>query len=232
MIISKTRVIESVRGLDVESAKRLLDANPSLLTVTDRRGHNLLHLACSASARQLHASDAISVRMAMWLLDRGLDIESAVGRDACTPLFFAVQRARNPRLVKALISRGAKPANAPGGGLFAAAWWGDRDILKALLDAGANIDIVVGVTPFLASWCWQRFDGAKALAEFGANVNYQDPKNGKTALHYGVEKTFDPALLKWLVKHGASADIADHDGVSPRLKASRKRDKRFATAIL
>jgi Ankyrin repeats (many copies) len=77
----------------------------------------------------------------------------------------------------------------------------------------------------------ERFEGAKALAEYGANVNYQDPKNGKTALFYGVEKEFDPTLLKWLVKHGASPDIADHDGVSPRLKASRKRDKGFAEAI-
>lgn len=229
--MSKTRIIESVKGLDVESTRRLLDANPLLLTVTDRNGHNLLHLACSASAGKLHAPDTNSVRLAKLLLDRGLDLESSVGRDACTPLFFAVQRARNLQLVKALISRGARPANAPCGGLFTAAWWGDRDIIKSLIDAGANIDIVVGVTPFLASWCWQRFEGAKVLADYGANVNYQDPKNGKTALHYGVEKEFDPILLKWLVKHGASPDITDHEGVSPRLRASRKRDKRFAAAI-
>jgi hypothetical protein len=64
-----------------------------------------------------------------------------------------------------------------------------------------------------------------------ARALYQDPKNGKTALHYGVEKEFDPTLLKWLVRHGASPDIADHDGVSPKLKALRKRDRRFAAAI-
>jgi len=61
-------------------------------------------------------------------------------------------------------------------------------------------------------------------------VNYQDSK-GKTALHHGVEKEFDPALLKWLVKHGASPDIKDRDGVTPRLKAARKRDKRFLAAL-
>jgi len=229
--VSKTGIIKVVQRLDVESTRRLLNANPSLLTVTDRRGHNLLHLACSASDAKLHAPDTASVRLAKLLLDRGLDIESSVGRDECTPLFFAVQRARNPKLVKALISRGARPANAPGGGLFAAAWWGDRNIIKILLDAGAKIDIVVGVTPFLGSWCWRRFEGAKALAEHGANVNYQDPKNGKTALHYGVEKGFDPALLKWLVKHGASPSVLDHEGVSPKLKASRKRDARFIAAL-
>jgi hypothetical protein len=46
-----------------------------------------------------------------------------------------------------------------------------------------------------------------------------------------VEKEFEPALLKWLVKHGASPDLQDHDGVSPKLKASRKRDKRFLAAL-
>jgi len=29
-------------------------------------------------------------------------------------------------------------------------------------------------------------------------------RKGKTALHHGVEKEFDPALLKWLLKRGAS----------------------------
>ena len=74
------------------------------------------------------------------------------------------------------------------------------------------------------------FQAAKFLAVRGANVNFQD-KKGKTALHHGIEKEFDPSLLKWLVEHGASPDILDHDGVSPRRKASRKRDKQYLAAL-
>jgi hypothetical protein len=48
---------------------------------------------------------------------------------------------------------------------------------------------------------------------------------------YDVEKEFEPRLLRWLVEHGASPDVADNEGISPRLRASRKRDKRFATAL-
>jgi ankyrin repeat protein len=96
--------------------------------------------------------------------------------------------------------------------LFAAGWWDNPKHLGLLLDAGAAIDVVVGVTPFLACWCWQRFDAAKFLVTRGADVNYQDRK-GKTALHHGVEKEFDPRLLRWLVVHGASPDINDRDGV-------------------
>jgi ankyrin repeat protein len=88
----------------------------------------------------------------------------------------------------------------------------------------------VGVTPFFAGWCWKGFGPARLLALKGADVNYRDQK-GKTALHYGVEKEFDPALLAWLVRHGASPDIEDRDGVTARLRASRKRDKRWLAAL-
>jgi ankyrin repeat protein len=121
--------------------------------------------------------------------------------------------------------------SAPGGGLFAAGWWDDTANLELLIHAGARIDIVVGVTPFLASWCWKKFKAAKLLALNGANVNFRDDK-GRTALHHGVEKEFDPSVLRWLVNHGASPEIKDREGMSARLRASRKRDKRFLAALI
>jgi ankyrin repeat protein len=207
-----------------------LNAKPSLLGVTDRQGRNLLHVAAGTSSERLHVSATLAARVVDLLLDRGMAIDAPYGRDKCTALFEAVARGRNPTLVRRLVARGAKVASAPGGGLFAAGWWDDVENLEILLDHGARIDIVVGVTPFLASWMWRRFKAAKALALRGANVNYQD-KKGKTALHHGVEREYDPALLRWLVEHGASPDIPDRDGVSARLRASRKRDKRFVAAL-
>ncbi len=195
--MSKARIIESVKNLDLATTTSLLDAKPALLTVRNRQGRNLLHLACSAPCARLKVPEAAAVRMVAFLLERGLDIEEPglSGRDPCPPIFFAVAFGRNPALVKFLISQGAKARAAPGGGLFAAAWWGDTKILDLLIRAGSPVDVVVGVTPFLASWCWRQFDAAKLLAQRGANVNYQD-RSGKTALHHGVEKGFDPALLQ------------------------------------
>jgi hypothetical protein len=46
-----------------------------------------------------------------------------------------------------------------------------------------------------------------------------------------VDKEFDPSQLRWLVQHGASPDLPDKDGVSARLKASRKRDPRWSKAL-
>ena len=228
--MSKAAIIEAVRTLDLAGARRLLEARPALLATTDREGRTLLHLASSVDVGDRRRSSRSQVRFVSFLLDRGFEIDLPVGRDKCTPLFFAVARARNPALVRFLLRRGAKPSNAPGGGLFAAGWWDDLASLKLLIGAGAPVDVVVGITPFLASWCWKRFAAAKALVLHGADVNYQDAK-GRTALHHGIEKEFDPPLLAWLVKHGASPDVPDRQGVTARAKASRKRDKRFLEAL-
>ena len=197
--MSKTRLIEAVRHLDLQETREILDAKPELLRAITPNGRNLLHLACAASCAKLDVPESHAVKMAGTLLDRGLDIDALTltSRDPCPPLFFAVAHGRNPALVKHLLDRGADIQAVPGGGLFAAGWWDDIANLKLLLDAGAPIDVVVGITPFLASWCWKRFEAAKYLAKRGANVNYQDQK-GRTALHHGIEKEFDPALLTWL----------------------------------
>lgn len=227
--MSKTRIIEAVRKLDLDSIKRLIDDNPALLSVTDRAGRNLLHLACSAQCKELNVPESVSARVVTFLLDQGLDVESPFvtsdGCDTVNAVWFAVARGRNKTLVKLLIKRGGTP-----NGLYAAGWWEDLEILDLLIRSGATIDVAGGVTPFLACWNWKRFEAAKFLARKGADVNFQDAK-GKTALHHGVQKDFDPSLLKWLVRHGASPDIKDREGVSARIRASRKRDKRFLEAL-
>ncbi len=161
------------------------------------------------------------------MLDSGLDIEEegGAGSDLCKPIWFATAMGRNATVVKLLIERGAQPTASmrPAGGKTSR-------FSTLLIDAGADKEVVVGVTPFLACWGWKRFKAAKALALKGANVNVQD-KRGRTALHIGIEKEFDPALLKWLVQHDASPDIPDREGVTAREKASRKRNKKFLTAL-
>jgi ankyrin repeat protein len=198
--------------------------------VTDPTGRNLLQIACCMPPGAGKGSSVAQVKLARFLLDQGIELDTLVGKDKCTALFFAVARARNPALIKFLLARGADVNRAPGGGLFAAGWYDDVEHLRILLDAGAEIDKVAGVTPFLASWGWRKFAAAKFLALKGANVNFQD-KKGRTALHHGLEKEYEPALLAWLVRHGASPDVKDNEGVSPLLRASRKRDKKFLAAL-
>ena len=225
--MSKTRLFEAVKNLDLAETKKILDAKPELLKVWNDQGRNLLHLACSVDCEDIGKPKSAAVKMVTFLLDRGFDIEQegGAGSDLCRPIWFATAKGRNHAVVKLLLKRGAKPT-----GLYAAGWWEDIDILNTLVDGGANMEEVVGVTPFLGCWSWKRFKAAKALALKGANVNVQD-KRGRTALHIAIEKELDPALLKWLVQHGASADIPDREGVTAREKASRKRNKKFLAAL-
>lgn len=225
--VSKSRLIDAVKHLDLKETKRILDTKPELLDVWNEQGRNLLHLACGANCKRLKKPESAGAKLVSFLLDRGFDLEEegGSGSDLCRPIWFATAFGRNATVVKLLLNRGAQPT-----GLYAAGWWDDVHILTLLIDGGGDKEIVVGVTPFLACWGWKRFKAAKTLALKGANVNAQD-KRGRTALYIGIEKEYDPALLKWLVKHGASPDIPDRDGVTARLKAARKRNKKFLTAL-
>ncbi len=225
--MSKTSLLESVRNLDVDACKALLKPQPSLLRVTDRQGRNLLHLACSASCKELQVSEAVSARLVNFLLDLGLDANTTLSsaRPHTNAVWFAVARGRNATLVKLLVKRGATPR-----GLFAAGWLEDIKLIELLVSLGAPLDEnVENETPFLHCWKNKRFASAKSLVKRGANLNFQDSK-GKTALHYGIEKEFEPTLLKFLVRNGASPELEDRDGVSPRARAARKRDPRFLDA--
>ena len=139
--------------------------------------------------------------MVSLLLDRGLDVESKLPpeQDRCTALFFAVARGGNATLIKLLLKRGAKVQNAPGGGLFAAAWHDDVGNLDLLVKAGAKIDVVVGMTPFLAAWMWKKFKAARFLAKRGADVNFLDPK--KVGRHCTTASRRNSIRRSW---HGLS----------------------------
>src|SRR5262245_29395932 len=225
--MSKTRLFEAIKQGDFQQTKQILDAKPELLKTWNDQGRNLLHLACSIDCKKAKKPESAAAKIVTLLLERGLDIEEegGSGPDLCKPIWFATARGRNLTVVKLLIKRSAQPT-----GLYAAGWWEDIKILNALIDAGADKEVVVGVTPFLACWGWKRFNAAKAMVLKGADVNVQD-KRGRTALHIGVEKEFDPALLKWLVKHGASPDVPDREGITALAKASRKRNKAWLAAL-
>jgi uncharacterized protein len=226
--MSKAQILAAVRNLDLNATRELLLSDAELAAVKDRSGRNLLHLACSASCKDLSVSESSSARIVELLLESGLDVESRLVMDEypCNSVWFAVARGRNPTLVKLLVKRGATPR-----GLFAAGWHDDVKMVDLLIGLGAAVDEQAeDETPFLHCWKNGRFRAARVLVKKGADVNFQD-STGKTALHYGVRKDFNPALLKGLVRSGASPDIEDGQGVSARLLASRKRDKRFLEAL-
>jgi ankyrin repeat protein len=186
--------------------------------------------------------------MAKWLVGEGFDpLETYVTRPGedgeeeaaeLSLVFFAVARAQSNVLARYLMERGAKP-----GAFFAAAWWGNADILADMVRHGADINEVVGATPLhMAVDVVQRgIQGhpalgrrrLKCLREFlrlGADPNIA-ASDGTTPLHTALQKEYFDAF-KTLVQHGANPDVPGKDGRTVREIAAKKRDKRYVQALI
>ena len=215
-------MIEFVRAHKAEAVRRGLADNPALMAWRDERGRNWLHLCCMARPAK---GSGPSIRTAGILL-RHLDINAPAfveGDWKATPLWHAIGFGRNVPLARFLLSRGSDPNHC----LFAAAHNDDAGAIRLLARSGAVLDeFVEGGTPLLHAIQYNRFVGAKALLEAGANPDAKDAK-GRTALHRMLAKGMDKRFFRILVDHGARGDIRDGDGRTALDIMRRKRDREF-----
>ena len=222
--MSKIRLFQSIKALDVEAVVSLLAASPDLLRATDDRRRNPLHFLCSLPADP--KTSARSLALARRLLDAGLDVNAPAfveGVFQATPLWYAISRGRNLPLARFLLKQGSTPENC----LWAAAFADDVEAIDLLVRSGARLDPVTeDETPFLSAIKWSRFAAAERLLRHGANVNFQNSK-GVTALHLVLKKNSPPKHVEMLVRHGADPTIRSKDGKSPLDLVARRRDKTY-----
>ena len=210
-----TRLIEAIRARDTTSIQSRLDSDAGAI---NRRGPHgstpLMYAALYGDATLLDqmlkaggdvnrrndfgataliwALDAVDkVRL---LLDHGADVNarSDFGRNALT---IAAGQAGSAGVLKLLLARGAV-ANSPGV-LTAAAFRGDLDAIRVLLDGGAR-DTGAAVTAALRANC---FDCVEAIVKSGpvpplrnALVNLLPPLGGRgdaEALRVAIERGAD-----------------------------------------
>jgi ankyrin repeat protein len=226
--MSKTRLFQSIKALDVEAVASLLAASPDLLRVTDDRRRNPLHFLCSLPADP--KTSARSLALARRLLDAGLDVNAPAfveGAFQATPLWYAISRGRNLALARFLLKHGSTPENC----LWAAGFADNVEAIDLLVRSGARLDPVTeDETPFLSAIKWSRFAAAERLLHHGANVNFQNRK-GVTALHLMLKKNSPPKHVEMLMRHRADPTIRSKDRKSPLDLVAKRRDKTYLNLL-
>ncbi|HET7315261.1 ankyrin repeat domain-containing protein [Salinisphaera sp.] len=170
----------------------------------------------------------------------GADV-NAVGKDGMAPLIWTAAIHPNLQGFKYLLAHGADPNlvtdtdEGPGKDLAyiikVAYLQSDPRFLKALLEAGADPNTVVGETDTLLFFpsLDQRLSQTKLLIKYGANVNYQGPVYGITPIENAIDgRQFKAALL--LLRSGADPTLEDSngDGALTTLKMFRASAKKVA----
>ena len=222
--MSKTRLFQAIKALDVDAVAALLDAQPELIRAIDDRRRNPLHFLCSLPADPRTSTRTLA--LARRLLDAGLDVNAPAfveGVFQATPLWYAISRGSNLPLARFLLKHGSTPENS----LWAAAFAENLPAIDLLVKSGASLDPVTeDETPFLSAIKWSRFTAAERLLRNGASVNFQNSK-GVTALHMVLKKNSDRKHVEMLLRHGADPTIRSKDGKTSLDLVARRRDKTY-----
>ena len=152
-----------------------------------------------------------------------------------TALMKAVQHDDRAAVGK-LIAEGADVNQLDPNGdapLVMAAYLGHTDIVRALLDAGADlaaVDPSMKATALHAAAYAGRTEAARLLIERGIDIDRQGPRNGYTALHDAIwQDNVDTAEV--IIAGGADLTLKNHEGQTPLDFARAKRRKEIVALI-
>lgn len=130
-----------------------------------------------------------------------------------------------------------------------ASYWGQLDVVKMLLENGADLEMrseQTGLTPLLEAAHFGQFKIVKFLTESGADLNAKD-RNGKTALMIAVDRATYPRkivsrlllqkytkyleVIQFLLKNEIDINVKDNAG-NTALKIARSKDKSEIVQLL
>jgi ankyrin repeat protein len=186
---------------DIDAVSRLLDADPTLVGLGDRKGGTPLHGAVAASARR-----AVDL-----LLDRGADIHAVHGhgpgddRGYATPGFQPIDTALfhhrpDVALARHLIGRGAAHD------VTVSAALGERTRVAALLDEDPSRireQRPGGVRPLSAAAAFGHDDIVALLLERGADPTWPELDAPRGAALHAAARRGDRVMVERLLTHGA-----------------------------
>jgi ankyrin repeat protein len=130
--------------------------------------------------------------------------------------------------VKALIQQGVNVNELDGSGdapLVMAAYEGHTEIVKLLLEAGADVSAVdpgMQATALHAAAYAGRTEAAKLLIAYKIDIDKQGPYNGYTALHDALWQNHIETA-KVIIEAGANLTLKSNQGQTPLEFARSKR---------
>lgn len=152
-----------------------------------------------------------------------------------TALMDAVNR-NDAAAVKKLIAQGINVSeldanqDAP---LVIAAYKGYADIVRLLLEAGADVTAVdpgMKATALHAAAYAGRTEAAKLLVAYHINIDKQGPYNGYTALHDAIWQN-NVGVVEVLLDAGANLNLKSNSGQTPLDFAKSKNNQRIVALI-
>ncbi len=212
----KQELANAATAGDVVRVKYLVELGTDI-NVRDDEGYTPLLTAVKTRYNEL----------TRYLIQAGADVNLA-DRDGWTPLMYAAWR-DSPEIVGMLLAKGAaiEAANKQGlTPLCIAAQHGKSGSTAALLEAGANLGVVVGgggYTPLMLALVGGWDDAAAKLIERGADVNAQN-KAGITPLIIAAAANRVESVKRLLAK-GADANAKSEDGTTALGIASERNNK-------
>jgi ankyrin repeat protein len=138
--------------------------------------------------------------------------------------------------VKALVAQGVNVSEPDRNGdspLIMAAYEGHTDIVRCLLEAGADVralDPSMHATALHAAAYAGRTEAARLLIQYGIEIDRQGPRNGYTALHDAIwQNHVDTARV--IIEAGPNLHLKSHDGQTP-LDFARAKHRKEIVALL
>ena len=153
-------------------------------------------------------------------------------------VWFAVAKAQNNQLARYFMAQGAKAS-----AMFAAAWWGNADIIEELVKHGDDVNNFVGATPFHMAidvlyrgvegkpeLAKSRLKTVKEMLRLGANPNIA-AFNKTTPLHSVLEKDYDVEVFKLLAETRRRTPTCRARTAEPFARSRHgRRDRRYFKA--